>query len=167
MYLNYSPGEAVSAISLPDALFNSTEAFVIRNGNKMDRKSVKVLNTCIYVCAADSVCAQQTLCTDRMYQSITWREKRSYHYERIVPRFGNYFMKNRQSTCKYTITIQFTDLEKLLSHRKHADGGDCFPAETTSRPVCIWLVDPMHDTMSALNCSVFILGTAGISFTPW
>jgi hypothetical protein len=32
-------------------------------------------------------------------------------------RFSNYFMKNSQSTCKYTITVQFTDLEKLLSYR--------------------------------------------------
>jgi hypothetical protein len=26
-------------------------------------------------------------------------------------------------------------LDKLLSHRKHGDGGHCLPAETTSGPV--------------------------------
>jgi hypothetical protein len=51
------------------------------------------------------------------------------HYSR----FSNYLIRNRQRTCKYTITVQFTDLEKLLSHRKHGDGGDCFPVETSSR----------------------------------
>jgi hypothetical protein len=50
-------------------------------------------------------------------------------------RFSNYVMKNGHITCKYTITVQFTDLEKLLSHRKHDNGGDCFSAETTSGPV--------------------------------
>jgi hypothetical protein len=44
-------------------------------------------------------------------------------------RLSNYFIKNRQSTCKYTITVPFTDLEKLLSHRKHGNGGDCFPGQ--------------------------------------
>jgi hypothetical protein len=48
-------------------------------------------------------------------------------------RFSNCFMKNRQSTCKYTITVQFTDLEKLLSHRKYGNGGACFPASTWFR----------------------------------
>jgi hypothetical protein len=46
-------------------------------------------------------------------------------------RFSNYFMINRQSTCKYTIAVQFTDFDKLLLHNKYGNGGDCFPAETT------------------------------------
>jgi hypothetical protein len=44
-------------------------------------------------------------------------------------------MKIRQSTYKYTIIVQFTDLEKPLSHRKYANGGGCFSSETTPAPV--------------------------------
>jgi hypothetical protein len=57
-------------------------------------------------------------------------------------RFSNHVMKNRQSTCICTITVQVTDLEKLLSHGKHGNCGDCFPAETTSGPVhvCICII---------------------------
>jgi hypothetical protein len=50
-------------------------------------------------------------------------------------RFSNYFMKNRQSTCKYTITVQFTDFEKLLSHGNNGNGSGCFSAETTPAPI--------------------------------
>jgi hypothetical protein len=56
------------------------------------------------------------------------------HYSR----FSNYFMKNRQSTCKCTISVQFTYLEKLLSNRKNGNGGDCISTETNSGPVRVY-----------------------------
>jgi hypothetical protein len=31
-------------------------------------------------------------------------------------------------------------LDKLLSHRKHGDGGHCLPAETTSGPVQLYVL---------------------------
>jgi hypothetical protein len=43
-----------------------------------------------------------------------------------------YCMTYRQSTCQCTITVQFTDLEKLLLHRKHGNGADYFPVQTDS-----------------------------------
>jgi hypothetical protein len=49
-------------------------------------------------------------------------------------------MKNRQSTCKYTINVQFTDLEKLLSHEEHGNGGGCFSADTTPELVYVQIV---------------------------
>jgi hypothetical protein len=47
-------------------------------------------------------------------------------------------MRKIQSTCTYIITGQFTDLEKLLSHRKTAMtvtvlGGEHFLASTVNK----------------------------------
>jgi hypothetical protein len=61
-------------------------------------------------------------------------------------------MKNRQSTCQYTITVQFMDLENVLSHRKHGNGGDCFSAETTSGPV-LFVEFVSDDARSFIQCS--------------